>query len=171
MSSWTYVSGLIEVDTFSQTSAETIFKAQTVVEHLPRITGSEGAAHFVVVPMPGWHNQSSGLDELGHFSNLGDKRYSTRWTPFQSQSGALLVLHGSLRDRWFDQTLHETTKCLTRLASRLHVRDCLVRVSGFDRQYIFDSPDWICQMPNGGWKDRLVDWSSVPKSDVESWNE
>ena len=73
MSSWTYVSGLIEVDTFAQTDAEAIFKAQTVVEHLPRITGSEDAAHFVVVPMPGWHNQSSGLDELGHFSDLGDK--------------------------------------------------------------------------------------------------
>ena len=109
MSSWTYVSGLIEVDTFAQTSAEAIFKAQTVVNHLPRITGSEGAAHFVVVPMPGWPNQSSGCD------------------------------------------------------------DCLVRVSSFDRQYIFDSPDWICQMPNSGWKDRLVDWSSVPKSDADKW--
>ena len=170
MSSWTYVSGLIEVDTFAQTSAEAIFKAQTVVDHLPRITGSEGSAHFVVVPMPGWPNQSSGLDELGHFSDLGDKRYPSRWTPFQSQSGMLLVLHGSLRDRWFDQTLHETTKCLTRLASRLHVRDCLVRVSGFDRQYIFDTPDWIYSMPNSGWKDRLVDWSSVPKSDAEKWD-
>lgn len=171
MSSWTYVSGLIEVDTFAQTDAEAIFKAQTVVEHLPRITGSEDAAHFVVVPMPGWHNQSSGLDELGHFSDLGDKHYSGRWNPFHSQSGVLLALHGSLRDRWFEQTLHETTKCLTRLASRLHVRDCLVRVSGFDRQYIFDSPDWIRQMPNGGWKDRLVDWSSIPKSDAERWDE
>ena len=119
MSSWTYVSGLIEADTCAQTDAEAIFKAQTVVEHLPRITGSEDAAHFVVVPMPGWHNQSNGLDELGHFSDLGDKHYSGRWNPFHSQSGVFLALHGSLRDRWFEQTLHETTKCLSRLASRL----------------------------------------------------
>lgn len=171
MSSWTYVNGLIEVDTFAQTDAEAIFKAQTVVNHLPRITGSEGAAHFVVVPMPGWPNHSSGVDELGHFSNLGDKRYSRPWTPFQSETRVLLALHGSLRDRWFDQTLRETIKCLSRLASRVWVRNCLVRVSGFERQYIFDSPDWLYHMPYSGWTDRLVDWSNVPKSDAESWNE
>ena len=171
MSSWTYVSGLIEVDTFAQTDAEAIFKAQTVVEHLPRITGSEGPAHFVVTPMPGWHNRSSSLDELGHHSDLGERQYPRRWSVFRTQSSVLLTLHGNMRDRWFDQTLFETTKCLSRLASRLHVRDCLVRVSGFDRQYIFDSPDWLYQMPSSGWADRIVDWSSVPKSDAESWNE
>ena len=38
MSSWTYVTGVIEVDTFGRSDAEAMYMAQTVVNHLPRIT-------------------------------------------------------------------------------------------------------------------------------------
>ena len=41
MSCWTYVTGVIEVDTCARSDAEAMYLAQTVVNHLPRITGSE----------------------------------------------------------------------------------------------------------------------------------
>lgn len=41
MSRWTYVTGVIEVDTCARSDAEAMYLAQTVVSHLPCITGSE----------------------------------------------------------------------------------------------------------------------------------
>lgn len=38
MSRWTYVTGVIEVDTCARSDAEAMYLAQTVVSHLPGIT-------------------------------------------------------------------------------------------------------------------------------------
>ena len=46
MSCWTYVTGVIEVDTCARSDAEAMYLAQTVVNHLPRITGSERSVEF-----------------------------------------------------------------------------------------------------------------------------
>lgn len=167
MSSWTYVRGLIEAETFAQSDAEAIFKSQTIVDHLPRITGSEGPASIVVVPKPGWHNNSGFTDELGHFSNLGKGRHGS----FPVKSTVLLVLHGNLRDRWFSQTLYEVTKCLARLSSRLYVRDCLVCVSGFDQQFILIALTGSVKCLTADGDRKLVNWGAIPKSNMNDVSE
>lgn len=40
MSVWSYVSDVIEVDTFADSDAEAMFLAQTVIDYLPKIDGS-----------------------------------------------------------------------------------------------------------------------------------
>ena len=47
MSCWTYVTGVIEVDTCARSDAEAMYLAQTVVNHLPRITVSMHPAKAV----------------------------------------------------------------------------------------------------------------------------
>ena len=42
MSMWTYVRGLIELDVPGRTQAEKDYILQTVINHLPKVTGSEG---------------------------------------------------------------------------------------------------------------------------------
>ena len=69
MSRWTYVSGVIKVDTFARSSAEAIYLAQTVVNHLPQISGSEGPAHYYLNLMQGCC-ASSKCDEFNRRSNL-----------------------------------------------------------------------------------------------------
>lgn len=161
MSSWTYVHGMAEIDVSAGTNAEAIFKAQTIVSHLPRITGSEGPARWTVVPITDWANWSSQRDELDHRSNLGVRQ---RWGSydFETQTRVLLMLSGDLRDRYFGQTLYETTKCLARLASRTVVRHCLVRVSHWDQTYIFSDPAWIVEQGYSDWAEGLVNWKAIP---------
>ena len=48
----------------------------------------------------------------------------------------ILVIHGSLRDREFEQTYREFIKWLTRLAKRVDVEDVLVEVKGYYRSEI-----------------------------------
>lgn len=167
MSSWTYVHGMVEIEVPARTTAEAIFKAQTIVDHLPRITGSEGPARWAVAPVQGWLC-SSNVDELGHCSNLGRRtRYynaAARWNDysFERQTKILLTLDGALRDRYFEQTLYETTKCLARLSSRVWVQHCLVRVSHWDKAYIFSDPDWIISQCENDWVSGLVNWKAIP---------
>ncbi len=150
MSLWTYVTGVIEVDTFGRSDAEAMYLAQTVINHLPRITGSEGNAEFYL-SRPKGYNCSSNVDERDQCSNLYDDRYRRM---FRTQSRILIAVHGALRDRMFRQTLHETTKMLARLSSRLWIRDCLVRVkSDTNQSFVFDNSEWI--------RDReITDWAS-----------
>ena len=164
MSAWTYVHGMLEVDTFAQTSAEAIFKVQTVIDHLPQITGSEGPARFTVVPRLG-HNTSSNCDELEHRSNLGVRHGFREYCSFEAQTRVLLMLCGELRDRYFEQTLRETTKCLARLSTRADVLNCLVRVSSYEKEYIFNDPQWMIEAPSSEWTSGLVNWKAVPTSD------
>lgn len=63
MSCWTYVTGVIDVDTFARSDAEAMYLAQTVANHLPRITGSEGDAKFYF-SRPEGYCTSSNVDEF-----------------------------------------------------------------------------------------------------------
>lgn len=150
MSCWTYVSGVIEVDTFARSDAEAIYLAQTVVNHLPRITGSERNVEYHLSRPSGYY-VSSNVDEFDQHSNLYDDRH---FRMFTTQDRILITIHGNLRDRMFKQTLRETTKMLSRLSSRLWVLNCLVRVkSDMDETFIFDNPEWVrCR--------EITDWAS-----------
>ncbi len=161
MSSWTYVTGIVEVDTFARSDAEAMYLAQTVINHLPRVTGSERNVEFHL-SRPNRYYSSSSVDEFDQSSNLYD---DPCYRMFDTQPRILIAVHGALRDRMFVQTLRETTKMLARLSSRLWVRDCLIRVtSGMGQSFIFDSPEWILDREITDWTSKLL-WKFSKRKD------
>lgn len=150
MSKWVQVVGTIVVDTFAESSAEAMFIAQTVVNHLPKITGSERDVEYYLNLIKDY-NSSSNCDEFGKFSNL----YNCQdFHCFKSQTWVLITLQGSLRDREIQETLKETTKMLNRLSTRLWVRDCIISLHGYDKGYVFDNPDWIKNNESSYWVEK-----------------
>ena len=149
MSLWCYVRGLIVADTFAEYTPAALYRAQCVVDHLPRISGSERDAQFYIATKRG-HNQTMfGWDELHQFSNLGGGRRGDR---FEAQSEVLISICGDLRDRWLPQTLPEVTKALARLASRLSIDTCLVSVEDdCGQKFLFNNPKWLRDMPMSDW--------------------
>ena len=95
MSMWTYVRGLIELVVPGRTQAEKDYILQTVIDHLPKVTGSEYGMNVYTIRANG-HNHWSNRDELDHL----------KWD-FKTQSKYFLVLDGSLRDRHYEDTLKE----------------------------------------------------------------
>lgn len=49
MSSWTYVSGLIKVSPVGRTQAEKRYTLETVLAHLPAVSGSEGYMDVYII--------------------------------------------------------------------------------------------------------------------------
>lgn len=123
MSMWTYVRGLIELDVPGRTQAEKNYILQTVIDHLPKVTGSEGNMDIHTVRAYG-HNMWSNCDE---FDNLA-------WD-FKTQSRYFLVLDGNLRDRWYEDTFKELNKFLNRLAKRLIIDSAYVRLNDIGINY------------------------------------
>lgn len=152
MSLWCFVRGIIVADTFAEYTPEALYRAQSVVDHLPRITGSEGQAQFYVTTKRGHNISMCGSDELHQQSNLGAGR---RGGIFRAQSQVLISVCGDLRDRWLPQTLPEVTKALSRLASRLSIDTCLVLVEDDCGQcFLFNNPKWLREMPMSDWMRR-----------------
>lgn len=153
MSCWTYVRGIIEVDTCARSDAEAMYLAQTVVNHLPRVTGSERNVEFHL-SRPNGYCSSSNVDEFDRPSNLYDDGH---FHMFTTQDRILITVHGNLRDRLFKQTLRETTRMLARLSSRLWVLACLVRVrSDMGETFIFDNPKWLHEREITDWTRSLL---------------
>lgn len=125
MSMWTYVRGLIELGVPGRTQAEKDYILQTVVDHLPKVTGSEGDVDIHIVRAYG-HNRWSNRDELDNLA----------WD-FKTQSRYFLVLDGHLRDRMYGETFKELNKFLNRLAKRLNVHSVYVQLNDYGRSYTF----------------------------------
>lgn len=151
MSHWTYVKGVVEVNTPANTSAEAMFLAQTVVNHLPKIRGSEGDVSYHLNLRHG-ANFSSNADEFDNFSNLYNGTY---FKCFEGQSCVLITLDGDLRDAEFPDTLRETTKALARLASKLVIMSCIVSVSSYEKSFVFNNPDWLDNAKPSLWVHKL----------------
>lgn len=123
MSMWTYVRGLIELDVPGRTQAEKDYILQTVIDHLPKVTGSEGAMDIHIVRAYG-HNSWQNFDE-----------FYNRVEDFKTQSRYFLVLDGNLRDRCYEDTFKELNKFLNRLAKRLIVDSAYVRLNDIGINY------------------------------------
>lgn len=111
MSQWTTVIGTIVVDTYSVSNAESIFIAQTVLDHLPKITGSEGDVQMSVQLVSDC-NRSRSRNELDvpHHGSM-----------FRTQSNVIITIYGTLRDMSFESTIKDSLKFLNRLSKRLWV--------------------------------------------------
>lgn len=153
MSVWSYVNGVIAVDTYSRSDAEAMYMAQTVVNHLPKIHGSEGCAKYYLNRKYG-NNSSSNVDEFDNFSNLmeGENYFNS----FEHQTVVLITLHGALRNAEFEEALRDTTKMLSRLSSRLRVNHCVISVSSYDRSFVFSDPEWVLNMEKTDWARDLL---------------
>lgn len=125
MSNRTYIRGLIELDVLGRTQAEKDYILQTVIDHLPKVTGSEGTMDVHIVRAYG-HNTWQNFDE-----------FYNRVEDFKTQSRYFLVLDGNLRDRCYKDTFKELNKFLNRLGKRLMVDSVYVRLYNYERSHIF----------------------------------
>lgn len=106
---WTDVNGIITVQAMGRTRPEQRYVLDTVLEHLPRVTGSGHGMQVDVI-------------------RCGDGTFRPHGTELQDHYK--LVLHGSLRDRYFDKTAREFVSWICRLAKRVKVEDALASVRG-----------------------------------------
>ena len=152
MSYWTHISGTVTVFPMGRTQAEKRYILETILDHLPRVTGSEEDMHVHIVQKYG-HDTSCSHDEFGVMAR---HKGPENW--IEQQSYYILVLEGDLRDRMFDETLRELNKWLNRLAKRAGIHDVLIRVTGWEKEYIISNsepyqdmcewPSW-CKESNG----------------------
>ena len=135
MSYWTYVYGNIVVSPMGRTQAEKRYVLETVLDHLPFVTGSEENMNVYTIQKDGY-NGSSSYTEFGEWG--GYRNWETLSTKVQDEY--ILVVDGSLRDREFEQTYKEFQKWLCRLAKRVDVGNVLVEVSGYEKSAIIRNP-------------------------------
>lgn len=158
MSYWTHIVGTITVSPMGRTQAEKRYILETVLDHLPLVTGSERDMNIHIVQKAGT-NCSSSCDEFGMVTNNLKDYYGDRsrrgW--LRTQNEYILVVEGNFRDRFFDDTYREFIKWLCRLAKRISVCNVLVNIDSDDKgNYVicennrfhnpyaemFESPSW-----------------------------
>ena len=152
MSYWTYINGTVTVQPMGRTQSEKRYILETVLNHLPRVTGSEGDMDVYIIQKNG-HNSSSSCDEFGDMTNNlidrhGYKSRSRGW--LQIQDEYILVVNAALRDREFEETYREFVKWLLRLCKRVCCEDILVENKGYDKSTIIK--DRNIQRKKYSWK-------------------
>ena len=181
MSFWTYIDGTITVEPMGRTQAEKRYILETVLNHLPLVTGSEKDMDVYIIQKNGI-NSSSSCDEYGECTNnlvnrYGCHDYEKGWLRIQREY--ILVVNGSFRDREFNKTFREFMNWLCRLAKRVSINNILVRIQGMDKQYVINDncnwnspysqmeeyPSW-CEESNGEpcWAEHLM-WDRAKDSD------
>lgn len=138
MSSWTYINGTITAEPLGRTQAEKRYILETVLNHLPRVTGSEGDMDVYIIQKNGY-NSSLSHDEFGERTNnlvdrYGNKSFDRGWMRVQDEY--ILVVNAALRDREFDQTYKEFIKWLVKLCKRVMCEDILVEIKGYDKSTV-----------------------------------
>lgn len=186
MSFWCYVNGTVTVMPMGRTQAEKRYILETVLNHLPIVTGSEANMNVYVIQKNG-NNGSSSCDEFGEVTNnlvdnYGNKSRKRGWMRIQDEY--ILVVEGSLRDRMFEQTYREFMKWLCRLGKRVGIEDVLVEVKGHNKSTIirntniqrerysweksfsqlFEYPTWCNDTGEPNWCEYLL-WDRAKNSD------
>lgn len=135
MSWWSYIHGTIVVSPTGRTQAEKRYVLDTVLDHLPRVSGSEKDMDIYIIQKSGY-NSSVSCDEFGENTNnlvdsYGNKSRKRGWLRMQDEY--ILVVDGSLRDREFEETFRAFQKWLIRLAKRLSVQSVFVKIHDYDK--------------------------------------
>lgn len=134
MSHWTYIQGVVEVSPFGRSQAEKRFILETVLQHLPKVTGSEKDMYTHIVQRGGYDFWSSS-DEFG--VNQRDE--------IKMQTSYYVVVEGNFRDREIEQTYSEFIRWLIRLSKRLVVENCLVDVYNYRKHKLINRDD-LCEL-------------------------
>lgn len=100
MSYWTYITGTITVSPIGRTQAQKRYILDTVLAHLPIVSGSEKDMDVYVIQKNG-HNSSCSCDEFGEITNnlvdsYGQKSRVRGW--LYTQDEYILVVDAALRD-------------------------------------------------------------------------
>lgn len=138
MSFWTYINGTITVHPMGRTQSEKRYILETVLNHLPIVTGSEGDMNVYIIQKNGYSSSCS-CDEFGEITNNLVDRYGYKNRDrgcLQTQDEYILVVNAALRDREFEQTYREFTKWFVRLCKRVNCKDILVEIKGYDKSTI-----------------------------------
>lgn len=152
MSAWTYITGTITVTPMGRTQPEKRYILDTVLNHLPVVSGSENDMDVYVI-QKNRYDSSCSHDEFGEQTNnltdrYGNKNYRSGW--LRTQDEYILVVDGSLRDREFEQTYKEFMKWLVRLCKRINCKNVLVKIEGYDKSTIIK--DRNIQREKYSWK-------------------
>ena len=83
MSYWTYINGVIDVSPWGRSQAEKRYILDTVLSHLPKVTGSERDMNIYVIQKSGF-NESSSHDEFEQYSNLGNDKWGYKHPSFEN---------------------------------------------------------------------------------------
>lgn len=168
MSMWTYVNGIITVKPLGRTQAEKRYILETVLAHLPVVTGSEGAMSTYIVQRENY-NSSSSHNEFGECMNYYPNKFKTDdrdgWN--RAQDVYFIVVDGALRDRYFNTTYKEFMNWLCRFAKRCLVTDVLVTVcdhygqsqtinDGYKFHDMFEDTSWITNGNSINWCEYLM---------------
>ena len=165
MSYWTHILGVIKVSPIGRTQHEKTYILNTVLDHLPLVTGSERNMDVLVNVDP-HHDCSSSHDELGFRTNnltdcYGDR--TRRHGMLRTSGNYYLTIFGDFRDRMFNQTFREFEKWLCRLSKRVYVDEVNVTITADDRrkpyhilenrwdnpyEKMFEDPSW-CASSDG----------------------
>lgn len=150
MSFWTYVHGTITVCPMGRTQAEKRYILETVLEHLPIVSGSEEDMNIYIIQKNGYNSLSS-VDEFGESTNnLKDSYGRKGW--LETQNEYILVADGALRDRMFEDTFLEFQKWLCRLAKRIGVENIQVKIKGYEKEvFITDSRPYENMFEDASW--------------------
>ena len=138
VSSWCYITGTITVLPIGRTQAQKRYILDTVLAHLPIVSGSEKDMDVYVIQKNG-HNSLCFCDEFGERTNNLTDRYGNRTRNrgmLRTQDEYILVVDAALRDREFDQTYREFVKWLVRLGKRVMIDNIFVEISGYDKSTI-----------------------------------
>lgn len=185
MSYWTYIQGTIIVNPMGRTQPKKRYILETVLSHLPRVTGSEKDMSIYIIQKNGY-NSSSSCDEFGEVTNNlvdyhGYKSRSRGW--LQTQDEYIIVVNAALRDRGFKQTYREFMKWVVRLGKRISIEDILVEIKGYDKSTIikdrniqrkrysfksvftglFEKPSWCNDTGEVNWAEYLM-WDRMKDS-------
>lgn len=137
MSNWTYINGTITVSPMGRTQHEKRYILDTVLNHLPRVTGSEGDMNVYVIQKRG-HDSSCSCDEFGQrTNNLEDWHGNkTRKGWFRVQDEYILVVDAALRDVDFYDGFRQFMKWIVRLSKRIGIEDILISVKDYYKSTI-----------------------------------
>lgn len=129
MSLWSYVHGAITVSPPGLTQAHKAYVLDTILAHLPQVTGSEENMQTYVAQCNGY-DASYGCDEF-----MVPYRFSPKATykdrgSMHLQSHYLIAVRGQLRDRYVELAYRELLRWLVRLAKRVYVDAVTVSVYG-----------------------------------------
>lgn len=143
MSVWTSIRGTVEVNPLGRTQAEKRYILETVLAHLPVITGSEADMQVYVV-QPNGFDHSSNVDEFGFRTNNLVNHYGNKDRIYGShriQGRYTLILDADLRDREFHYIYRELQKWLCRLAKRIYISHVLLEIESFNKEIIIKNTE------------------------------
>ena len=163
MSSWTYVTGIIEVDPYGHNNTERRYFAETILNHMPKIYGSEENVEIQCIPTYCYAGDND-ENEFGEPYGRSKKDDSCNF---------LITLRGNLRDTLFEDTLKGVNKFLNRLAKRINIESMSVTVwNDFPGEYhksytftnqntnmyydLYEMPSWFDEDDTEAWWEYLL---------------